>query len=67
MHEKLTEAKLAEILEAGIHEFAERGMEKASMASIAGRAGISVGVLYKYYSDKESFFLFSAREPAAPG
>ena len=61
MHEKLTEAKLAEILEAGIHEFAERGMEKASMASIAGRAGISVGVLYKYYSDKESFFLACVR------
>lgn len=61
MHEKLPPEKLAQILEAGICEFAEQGMEKAKMGAIAQRAGISVGVLYKYYADKESFFLACVR------
>jgi len=56
MLKKLTDEKLAEILECGISEFAEHG-EKAGMHDIARRAGISVGVLYKYYDDKEAFFL----------
>lgn len=56
MLKKLTEEKLAEILEAGIEEFAEHGMKNASMSLIAKRAGISVGVLYKYYEDKDAFF-----------
>ncbi|MCI8504905.1 MAG: TetR/AcrR family transcriptional regulator [Lachnospiraceae bacterium] len=57
MLKKLTEEKLAEVLRAGISEFAEHGFYHASMSVIAGRAGISVGVLYKYYADKEEFFL----------
>ena len=57
MLKKLTEEKLAEVLRAGISEFAEHGFYHASMSVIAGRAGISVGVLYKYYADKEKFFL----------
>lgn len=61
MHEKLTGEKQSEILEAGIYEFSQHGMEKASMASIARRAGISVGVMYKYYKDKETFFLACVR------
>ncbi len=61
MHEKLTEEKQSEILEAGIYEFSEHGMDKASMAAIAKRAGISVGVMYKYYKDKETFFLACVR------
>lgn len=61
MHEKLTEEKQSEILEAGIYEFSQHGMDKASMAAIARRAGISVGVMYKYYQDKEAFFLACVR------
>ena len=57
MLKKLTEEKLEEILEEGISEFAKRGFYQASMNVIAGRAGISVGALYKYYGDKEQFFL----------
>ena len=57
MLRRLTEEKLEEILEAGIAEFGEHGLAKTSMNKIAARAGISVGVLYKYYEDKESFFL----------
>jgi AcrR family transcriptional regulator len=56
MLKKLTEEKLEEILEAGISEFAEFGPQKAGMNSIARRAGISVGVLYKYYENKDAFY-----------
>lgn len=56
MLEKLSEEKLKEILEAGSREFAEKGFEKASMKNIANNAGISVGVLYKYYKNKDDFF-----------
>lgn len=56
MLQKLSEEKLNEILEAGSKEFAEKGFEKASMKNIAGNAGISVGVLYKYYNNKDDFF-----------
>ncbi len=56
MLKKLTEEKIKEILEAGIKEFAAHGLKASSMNSIAKRAGISVGVLYKYYEDKNDFF-----------
>jgi TetR/AcrR family transcriptional regulator len=61
MLKKLTEEKQAEILETGIAEFAERGLDGASMNGIAKKAGISVGVLYKYYADKDAFFLACLR------
>ena len=60
MLQKLSEEKLNELLECGISEFAEHGMS-AGMSSIARRAGTSVGVIYKYYEDKEDFFLACVR------
>ncbi|HIR87240.1 MAG TPA: TetR/AcrR family transcriptional regulator [Candidatus Limivicinus faecipullorum] len=56
MLKKLSPEKLDEILEAGIELFAEKGLHGAGMASIARQAGVSVGVLYKYYANKEDFF-----------
>ncbi len=56
MLKKLTEEKLEAILEAGISEFAEHGLQQTGMNAIARRAGISVGVLYKYYENKDAFF-----------
>ena len=56
MLKKLPSEKLAEILEAGIEEFALHGPGRANMRTIAARAGISVGALYKYYGDKDGFF-----------
>ena len=56
MLKKLTEEKLEEILEAGISEFADHGLQHTGMNAIAQRAGISVGVLYKYYENKDAFF-----------
>jgi AcrR family transcriptional regulator len=57
MLKKLTEEKMIEILETGIAEFATNGLDRANINIIAKKAGISVGVLYKYYEDKEAFFL----------
>lgn len=56
MLKKLSEEQLEALLEAGVEEFALHGSAGANMRSIADRAGISVGALYKYYGDKEGFF-----------
>lgn len=56
MMKKLSEERLELLLEAGVEEFALHGLAGASMRSIADRAGISVGALYKYYKDKDDFF-----------
>ena len=61
MAKKLTEDKLNEIMETGIREFADRGYEAANTNTIAHKAGISVGVLFKYFKDKEGFFLACLR------
>jgi len=57
MLKKLTDDKLGELLEVAISEFADKGLENTSMNAIAKRAGVSVGVLYKYYADKDDFFM----------
>lgn len=57
MQKKFTEEKLIEIIETGITEFAERGVEGANINTIAKKAGVSIGVIYKYYKDKDGFFL----------
>lgn len=61
MLKKLTEEKMVEILETGIKEFAQNGLDRSNINVIAKKAGISVGVLYKYYEDKEAFFLACLR------
>ena len=56
MYKKLDDEILNNILESGIDEFVDRGFCGANMRGIAQRAGVSVGVIYKYFSDKDSFF-----------
>ena len=56
MLKKLTPEKLDEILQVGIEEFAHLGLEKANVNIIAKKAGVSIGVLYKYYPNKNEFF-----------
>ena len=56
MLKKLTEEKLEQILETGIRQFAEFGLQQTSMSAIAKGAQISVGVLYKYYENKDTFY-----------
>src|SRR4051795_11238522 len=44
----------AQILEAAIICFAKRGFHQASMHDISGEAGISVGLIYRYFANKEA-------------
>ena len=44
------------IYKAGIEEFSSKGFRKAKMQDIAKRAGISVGLTYSYYQNKEDLF-----------
>ena len=61
MLKKLSEEKQQEIIDCAVHEFADRGLKDAKLSSIAKSAGISVGVLYKYYEDKNALFLSCVR------
>lgn len=44
------------ILDAAEHVFAEAGYEKATMAAIAERAGLSAGNAYRYFAGKDALF-----------
>ena len=57
IYKKLSEEKQVQLIEAGIKEFADKGLTGASLNKIAKNAGVSVGVIYKYYEDKNSLFL----------
>lgn len=59
MREQVTAA----ILEAAEDVLAARGLEGASTAAIAERAGVAVGTLYNYFPDREALFasLFKQR------
>lgn len=46
------ENRVEEIIEAAIHEFIEKGYQKASMESIAYRANLSKGGLYHHFKSK---------------
>lgn len=45
------------ILEVGIKEFSSKGYENANINVIAKNAGISIGLMYKYFSTKEDLFI----------
>lgn len=45
------------VIQAGINEFSTLGFEKSNINIIAKKAGVSVGLLYKYFDTKEDFFL----------
>lgn len=49
------------VLEVGIEEFAKNGYEKANINIIAKRAGISIGLMYKYFETKEDLFITCLR------
>ncbi|MDF2522485.1 MAG: Transcriptional regulator, AcrR-family [Clostridiales bacterium] len=61
MYKKLDDDTLNTILETGIDEFADNGLDRANINVIANKSGVSVGVIYKYYGDKDNFFLACVR------
>lgn len=55
--ERATDKRKNEILECGIEEFSSKGYEKANINIIAKKAGISIGLMYKYFATKEDLFI----------
>lgn len=51
--EQIRNERKAEILEAALHLFAEEGYHSASVSKLAGKAGISKGLMYNYFKSKE--------------
>ncbi|HWA92426.1 MAG TPA: TetR/AcrR family transcriptional regulator [Rhizomicrobium sp.] len=55
-------ARPAEILDAALLVFAERGFAGARMEDIAKRAGVTKGTIYLYFENKEAVFKTLVRE-----
>lgn len=55
--ERATDERKEKILEIGIEEFSSKGYENANINVIAKNAGISIGLMYKYFSTKEDLFI----------
>jgi AcrR family transcriptional regulator len=53
---KTKEARREEILDAALHEFAERGLHGASTEDIARRAGISQPYVFRLFGTKKELF-----------
>ena len=56
MLKKLTDEQQEKLLMTAVAEFGSKGPERAAISEIARRSGISVGVIYKYYKNKEALF-----------
>lgn len=54
----ITNEKVIRIINAGCKEFSQFGKVKASLNKILKASGISKGVFYHYFEDKESLFNF---------
>ena len=55
--ERASDARKEKILEVGIEEFSSKGYENANINVIAKNAGISIGLMYKYFATKEDLFV----------
>lgn len=55
--ERATDERKEKILEVGIEEFSTKGYENANINVIAKNAGISIGLMYKYFATKEDLFV----------
>lgn len=44
------------LLKSATLEFAEKGFQQASIRSISGRAGLTIGALYQHFDNKEAVF-----------
>ena len=57
--DNISEEKRSKILDVAIQEFATHGFENANINTIAKKAQVSVGSLYKYFDTKADLFLTS--------
>jgi AcrR family transcriptional regulator len=59
-------ARPAELIEAGLAEFALNGFAGTRLEDVARRAGVSKGTIYRYFADKEALFLAAVQSRATP-
>jgi len=60
------EARPAELVKAGLEEFAVNGFAGTRLDDVARRAGVAKGTIYRYFADKEALFLAAVRTEVAP-
>ena len=60
------EDRPAELLDAALSEFFEKGFAAARLEDIAARAGVSKGTVYLYFDSKEDLFKAVVRESLLP-
>jgi AcrR family transcriptional regulator len=60
--ERRKESRPAELLDAALDLFVERGYAATRLDDIAARAGVSKGTLYLYFANKEELFKALVRE-----
>lgn len=60
------EARPAEIVDAALDAFAERGFAATRLEDVAERAGISKGTLYLYFTSKEELFKAVIQQAMVP-
>jgi AcrR family transcriptional regulator len=58
--------RTSQIVQVAVEEFASRGYSGASVAHIAGRAGISKPLVYQYFGSKDGLFLACLHSVAGP-
>ena len=56
-NERIKRIRKEQVLEAGLAVFAEKGLAAAKMSDIAKKAGVSYGLVYKYFPSKEQLLL----------
>ena len=64
--ERRKESRPAELLEAALDCFVERGYAATRLEDVASRAGVSKGTLYLYYDGKDDLFKAVIRSNALP-
>ncbi len=60
------EARPAEIIAAGLAEFADRGFAATKLEDVAARAGVVKGTIYRYFDSKEALFEAALKAQIAP-
>ncbi len=58
------EARPAQIIDAALDVFGQKGLANARLEDIAARAGVSKGTIYLYFANKEALFREVIRETA---
>ncbi|MFZ2101572.1 MAG: TetR family transcriptional regulator [Oricola sp.] len=60
------EARPAELIEAGLLEFADKGFAATRLEDVAARAGVVKGTIYLYFDNKEALFREAILSRIAP-